>query len=495
MTGGEARPMAESARKTDGALLGEYVARGSADAFDTLVQRHGPMVLAACSRMLGSHDAEDAAQAVFLLLARKARGLLGKADLGPWLHRAASYVASTARRERNRRERHEREAAAMRSAAESGADVWREIGPYVDEAVEALPRRYRDVMTLCYFEGRTQREAAELLGKPEGTVASLRARALEKLRGRLARKSVVVTATALGATLAAQGARAATLPASLAPSIQAALAGTTTAGRVAVLVEGAAKAMLLAKAKAVALVASLALGIAACVGVAGSRLSDRSSAAGPVTVATTPRLSRVWAAVSADLGREVVGFLRFGDWTYICAPEWNATFGVGELDFPRLIRARRTNGKLVVEDLTKPVEGEREWAQVANMNFLDGRLLIIRFDKSKLVDIGEVTASQDIPDEFRAFASDGSPTAVPEGVRYEYPRGVLAPEGASLDRARWETGGRTENERYGIAWATSGFLHTRESCGMHHFDYHSLAYRRGGARASQFVFCQGLAVT
>ena len=95
--------MAASGSKADGELLAEYLRSGSANAFTTLVDRHGPMVFATCSRLLGHHDAEDAAQAVFLLLARKAKGLSDKADVGAWLHRSAWYVAYTAKRERARR--------------------------------------------------------------------------------------------------------------------------------------------------------------------------------------------------------------------------------------------------------------------------------------------------------------------------------------------------------------------------------------------------------
>jgi len=259
--------MAASGSKADGELLAEYLRSGSANAFTTLVDRHGPMVFATCSRLLGHHDAEDAAQAVFLLLARKAKALSDKADVGPWLHRTAWFVAHTAERERARRSARERETASMRSAkgpAGTEAAAWEDIAPHVDAAIEALPPRYREVVTLCYLEGHTQQEAAAILGKPQGTVASLSSRALEKLRGKLNRRGVAMTGAVLGTALATGRAEAGTLPVGFVPSVQTALGGVSASGTVVTLVQGAAKAMLWAKMKVWTTVAAAAT-VAACV--------------------------------------------------------------------------------------------------------------------------------------------------------------------------------------------------------------------------------------
>ena len=246
--------------QTDRELLADFAATGSPAAFEELFRRHSPMVLATCRRLVGHHDAEDATQAVFLLLSRKRRRLRGHANLAGWLHEAAVFTARTAARAAARRARREKEATVhseeerTRAAERERRAVRRDL----DEAILSLPRRYRDVMTLCGLEGMSQAEAAKALGKPEGTVASLRSRALTKLRAYFGRRGTTVSGAVIGAALAAEAARAAA-PMHLLASLTSAVGSGAAAGGVTAIMEGASKAMFWMKVKAcLAVIASTA---------------------------------------------------------------------------------------------------------------------------------------------------------------------------------------------------------------------------------------------
>jgi RNA polymerase sigma factor (sigma-70 family) len=246
--------------RTDGELLATYARFGAEDAFAELVDRHGPMVRAACERLAGP-DAEDAVQAVFVLLARKARRLSGRRDVGSWLHGTCRLVARTARRERARRAAREKEAAEMRRAQEEAgiSPAQRaELGRNIDDAVSALPERFRQVVVLCHLEGASQQEVADRLGLPLGTVATRSMRGLERLRGTLARRGLDLGAAALGAALleAARGAAASFSAASILPSVltasKASAAGAAAGaagGGTALLVKGAVQTMFWSKVK------------------------------------------------------------------------------------------------------------------------------------------------------------------------------------------------------------------------------------------------------
>jgi len=177
---------------TDGELLGRFVGRRDEAAFAALVERHGPMVLRACRSLLGDdHDALDAFQATFLVLARKGGSLWVRDSLGPWLHRVARRAANRARRDRDRRraaERRAAEAAPSRSVAlEPGRD---DLAAAVQEEVDRLPERFRVAVVLCELEGLTSAEAAATLGLPVGTVASRLSRGRDRLRDRLRRRGL-----------------------------------------------------------------------------------------------------------------------------------------------------------------------------------------------------------------------------------------------------------------------------------------------------------------
>jgi RNA polymerase sigma factor (sigma-70 family) len=170
----------------DGALLECFLAESDETAFEAIVARHGSMVLGVCRRLLRDpHDADDAFQATFLVLVKKARSLRDADRLGPWLYGVATRVATKARaREAKRREYH-RAAPVDRLSLENGAAEWIDVRPILDAELSQLPAKLRDILILCLLEGSTAEEAARRLSCPVGTVKSRLARGREALRGRL----------------------------------------------------------------------------------------------------------------------------------------------------------------------------------------------------------------------------------------------------------------------------------------------------------------------
>ena len=159
---------------TDGQLLERFAARRPEEAesaFTALVARHGPMVLGVCQSLLGNtHDAEDAFQATFLVLACKAGALWQPDLLGPWLHGVAHHTAPRLKDKNARRRRHEAEAAMSGETPAGQADrhqprqANREETEALHEEIERLPHRYRTAIVLCDLQGLTHEEAARRLG-------------------------------------------------------------------------------------------------------------------------------------------------------------------------------------------------------------------------------------------------------------------------------------------------------------------------------------------
>jgi RNA polymerase sigma factor (sigma-70 family) len=179
---------------SDAQLLGRFLSTrdGTAQAaFTALVGRHGPMVLSVCRQVLGDpHDAQDAFQATFLVLAGHAGSVRKSDSLGSWLHGVALRVALRARADAARRRARERRGAALRSAESEREGVRSESWPEVHQEIARLPARYREPIVLCYLEGLSTEEAALRLGCPRGTVLSRLSRARENLRARLARRGL-----------------------------------------------------------------------------------------------------------------------------------------------------------------------------------------------------------------------------------------------------------------------------------------------------------------
>ena len=188
------RTLFEGGPPTDGALLARFVERDgpiAEDAFAALVDRHGPMVLRVCRRILlnDEHAAHDALQATFLVLAGRARSLNVRDSLAPWLHAVARRVAGSARAAAARRRRHERRFAERAVAVAAPIDTDDQTSIIRDE-VDRLPRAYRAAVTLCDLDGLSHVEAARALGWPIGTLKSRQARGRARLRDQLARRGV-----------------------------------------------------------------------------------------------------------------------------------------------------------------------------------------------------------------------------------------------------------------------------------------------------------------
>ena len=212
---------------SDGQLLERFATRdGEAAelAFASLVERHGPMVLRVCRLVLrDEHDAQDAFQATFLVLARRFSSIHKQNSLASWLHGVAYRTASCVRSAEARRRRHERRAARAVSAQTPTQGDRDEVGVVLQEELIRLPDHYRTPIVVCDLEGQTHEQAARHLGWPVGTVKSRLARGRERLRGRLARRGLVVSASLAGALLPVEGASAAVSAALAEATIQAAM--------------------------------------------------------------------------------------------------------------------------------------------------------------------------------------------------------------------------------------------------------------------------------
>ena len=275
---------------TDGQLLERFLTQdedAAELAFATLVDRHGAMVLRVCRAVLrDAHDADDAFQATFLILALKAQSIRGRESLGSWLYSVAYNVAATSRSTAARRRRHEFEAGQTRAhaAVESSLD---DVGPIVHQELDRLPERYRTVLVLCYLEGLTHQQAAQQLGWPLGTVQSRLARGRERLRAWLLRRGLAPS-VGLGVLSFNVEAATATVPSSLAAATVR-LAFTVTAARalasgsiplaMMTLATSAARTMLITKVMATSVSCVIAMGAIAVSAVVYAYQDGRPEAA------------------------------------------------------------------------------------------------------------------------------------------------------------------------------------------------------------------------
>jgi RNA polymerase sigma factor (sigma-70 family) len=245
---------------TDAELVRQFTNQRDETAFAALVHRHGPLVLSVCRRLLHDyHEAEDAFQATFLVLARKAAGIHQPELVVSWLHKVAYRIAIKVLAESARRRDQERQACPMRPPKPDTEVTLQELRLVLDEELQRLPEKYQAPLMLCYLEGKSHAEAARHLGWPLGTIKGRLARGRELLRARLTRRGMALSVGSLTAVLAENTAPAATLPAGLmASTVRAAImfsvGKATTAGeisaKVAALAEGTIRAMVATKVKA-----------------------------------------------------------------------------------------------------------------------------------------------------------------------------------------------------------------------------------------------------
>jgi RNA polymerase sigma factor (sigma-70 family) len=254
--------------KTDGQLLEQFLNEREEAAFAALVRRHGPMVLGVCRRILGNlADADDAFQATFIVLVRKARSLSSRSVVGDWLHGVARRTAHRARADAARRRAKEQ---IVKRSDVSGPESRNDWLTLLDEELSRLPEKYRLPIVLCDLEGNTRLEAAKRLGWPEGTVASRLVRGRALLAKRLIRSAQVLSG-AVTTTLAGGAVQAALPPTLVHSTVQAAAliaAGKLTAqgvlsAQALILAQGVIQSMFWNKMKfgAFALVVVLVCGI------------------------------------------------------------------------------------------------------------------------------------------------------------------------------------------------------------------------------------------
>jgi RNA polymerase sigma factor (sigma-70 family) len=332
----------------DRELLARFAAGRDEGAFAELVRRHGPLVLGVCRRVTGHpQDAEDAFQAAFLVLARRA-GQLKRPDLlGNWLYGVAYRTGLEARAARRRIAQEQQPVAAVpEPAAPAPPEDHADLRAVIDEELARLPDKYRAAVVLCDLEGCSRKDAAARLRVPEGTLSSRLAHARKVLAGRLTRRGVVASAGAVATTLT-RDASAAAVPASLAvrTARMAAYfaAGAVPAGlvptAVSTLTDGVMKAMIVSKLR-------LALGVLLAVGLLGL---------GAVGLTQQPPVVKEVADLTAGLqprpkagGKEKA------------APEKIPAKGIEDDDvpygtFPTQAVVRVEDGKLVVRQRTRGV--------------------------------------------------------------------------------------------------------------------------------------------
>ncbi len=283
--------------RTDKALLAAYVADGDEKAFAEIVERHGPMVYRVCYRILRDHHAcEDAVQAVFAILVKKARSIRRRGSVSSWLHGTARNVALYQLRQTVRKRKRE-EMFAMYHSITKDADQVDEstrkaILDALDRALAGLSARQREAVVLRYLQGRSVQGAAAVAGCSEDALRRRASDGLDKLRKRLSRRGLAVGAGALAAILA--GEAQATVPTALTSAIvstsqavAASVATGTVSSTVVKITEGVMRMMFWAQVKTTALVGAAAL---ATVIIAAQtvRPADTTQPAGTIDPETAP---------------------------------------------------------------------------------------------------------------------------------------------------------------------------------------------------------------
>jgi RNA polymerase sigma factor (sigma-70 family) len=295
---------------TDGQLLDQYLSRRDETAVAALVRRHGPMVWGVCRRILGHHDAEDAFQATFLVLVRRAASVRPREMVGHWLYGVAYQTALKARATAAKRQARERQVQQMPEPATVPEPApGHDLEALLDQELSHLPDKYRAAIVLCDLGGKTRKEVARQLRIPEGTFSTRLRTARAMLAKRLARHGLAVSGGALAAAFSRQA--TAGVPASvLFATIKVAsllAAGKAAAGaasaNVAGLTEGVLKTMLVTKLKA----AALALLAGSLLGLGTTAITYRALASdqgGATDDAATTAVVTDRAEQARDAGRD-----------------------------------------------------------------------------------------------------------------------------------------------------------------------------------------------
>ncbi|OAI46643.1 hypothetical protein AYO44_11040 [Planctomycetaceae bacterium SCGC AG-212-F19] len=303
--------------ETDGQLLQRFISHHDESAFRVLLDRYGPMVMGVCRRALTDpHDADDAFQATFLVLVRKAASIQGQELVGNWLYGVAFRVARRARSTLARRGLQRAEVPDMAIPGLQSETDSQEVRLLLDEELQRLPRKYRVPMVLCYLEGQTNEATARYLRCPAGTLKTRLAKGRELLRARLERRGLALSAGALGALLAPEAVRAGVAPALADATLHAAALYTAGTGAgvsapVASLMEGALREMFVAKLETIAGVLLLLSVIGAG---AGFLTYQALTSAKPVVAADDPSVGDLPAFQGEDGGLAISVDQRIREW-------------------------------------------------------------------------------------------------------------------------------------------------------------------------------------
>jgi RNA polymerase sigma factor (sigma-70 family) len=276
------------AGQSDRQILDRFSANRDESAFSVLVSRHGPMVLRVCRRVLQhEQDAEDAFQAVFLVLARNSASIRKREALAEWLHGVSYRTAMKAKRTAARRRTHE---ARLQAGAATciAKPTWDDVQSVLDEELQRLPKAFRAAFVHCVLEGKSGPQAARELGIPEGTVSSRVTRARLLLRERLCRRGIQLGAllAALSVAESAEGAPTAILVSAIRLIAAGGSVSATISPRVAELAAAMTRALCLSKVKILsAVLLATGLGIGAAHQVLSAReagvTAQKNAVAGP----------------------------------------------------------------------------------------------------------------------------------------------------------------------------------------------------------------------
>ncbi|HAO78358.1 MAG TPA: hypothetical protein DCQ92_05150, partial [Verrucomicrobia subdivision 3 bacterium] len=223
----------------DHQLLAEFARKNSEAAFAALVQRHVNLVYSVALRSVGNvHAAEEITQAVFIILARKAKSFSRKTILSGWLYQTTQLTAANFLRGEIRRQKREQEAYMQSALNEPDANIWPQIAPLLDDALAKLGERDRNAIVLRFFENKNLRDVGAALGASEDAAKMRVNRALEKLRKIFSKRGVALSAVAIAGAVAANSVQAA--PEALAVTVTAAAAkGAAVSGSTLTLIKGA----------------------------------------------------------------------------------------------------------------------------------------------------------------------------------------------------------------------------------------------------------------
>jgi len=264
--------------QTDGKLLGNFIENRDETAFEVLMRRHGPMVLGVCRRFLRNpQDAQDAFQATFLVLVRKANSVVPRELVGNWLYAVARQTAIRMRSLNAKRWGREKQVRIMPEPQAVLPESTGDLQHLLDQELSRLPETYRIAIVLCELEGKTRKQAAQQLGWAEGTVSSRLARGKAKLAKRLAKQGLLLSVEALAAVLSQNMASACLPPTLVSATVKAAsimatgqtVASSLISAKVVALTERVVKTMLLTKLKTMVTV----LFVAGVVGIGAGTFS------------------------------------------------------------------------------------------------------------------------------------------------------------------------------------------------------------------------------